>query len=290
MRSLFTTNKSRNILGIILIAVAFGLFVFAVYTFLPVHENSNPPVSWGWGIDWKRQSRIASLQVISGLNPYDRVIRCLPPWIYVLISPIALLPPDLGSAVIFALTYFGYSFVLYRLKPDLLMILAFVCNPFMYHNAVNANFDFLAVLGFILPPQIGLFLVLAKPQIGIAIAIFWLVEAWRKGKAREVIRVFAPVTVAYLLSFMIYGFWPLKVMGMVNDAYNYSLWPAGIIVGLILLYKSIKDRDPLFAMGASPFLAPYVNMTSLAVLLIPFVRNSSLMIIAVALTLLPFFH
>jgi hypothetical protein len=155
-------------------------------------------------------------------------------------------------------------------------------NPFVYSNAVNANFDFLAVLGFVMPPKIGLFFVLFKPQIGIAIAVFWLVEAWRQGRGWGVIRVFAPVIAAYLVSFMIYGLWPLQVAGMVNDKYNSSLWPVGIIVGLILLFKAIKDREPLTAMGVSPFLAPYVNITSYAAMLLPFLRNSASMIIAVS--------
>lgn len=274
MRSFFTASKLRNLLCIVLIAAAFLAFVIAVHTWL-----SASPV---WGVDWKRQIRDGSLQVISGVNPYINMKRCLPPWVYLLISPIALLPPDWGSNVIFALTYFVYSFVLYRLKSDPLSILAFMLNPFVYSNAVNANFDFLAVLGFVMPPKIGLFFVLFKPQIGIAIAVFWLVEAWRQGRGWGVIRVFAPVIAAYLVSFMIYGLWPLQVAGMVNDKYNSSLWPVGIIVGLILLFKAIKDREPLTAMGVSPFLAPYVNITSYAAMLLPFLRNSASMIIAVS--------
>jgi hypothetical protein len=115
-------------------------------------------------------------------------------------------------------------------------------------------------------------------------AIFWLVEAWRKGKYQEVFRIFAPVSLAYLISFLFYGLWPLGLLGMTNDLYNKSLWPVGIPIGIALLYKSIRDRNAIYAMGASPFLSPYVNATSYAVVLFPFVPNAFLFLIAVALS------
>ena len=282
---MFKLIKNQNyLLAIFLFTFAFLLFVYAVYTFLPVHENANPPITWGWGIDWKDNIRLASLDLITGRTPYTSVIRCVPPWIYLLISPIAALPPDIGTAVIFVLSYIIYLFVLYRLKANLWVMLAFLFNTFAFYNAKNGNLDFLAVLGFVLPPQIGLFFVLIKPQIGIGIAIFWLIESWRKGKFLEVFRTFIPVSAAYVVSFLIYGLWPFKLIGMASDAYNASLWPLGIPIGIILLYKSIHDRKALFAMAASPFLAPYVNITSFAVLLLPFIPNPFLFLIGVTLT------
>jgi len=71
---------------------------------------------------------------------------------------------------------------------------------------------------------------------------------------------------------------------MTNDAHNADLWPFAIPLGLLLLYKSIRERSSLFAMGASPFLAPYVNITSYAVTLIPFATQPWLMPIIAALS------
>lgn len=237
-----------------------------------------------WGIDWKVNIRWASVNVITGHTPYTSVIQCLPPWIYLLLSPIAILPEDLGIAVIFVLTYMVVAFVLYRLNGNIWIIIAFLLNSYIWKNARVGNIDFLAMFGFILPPQIGLFFVLIKPQIGAGIAIFWLIEAWRKGKFREIFRIFAPVTIAYLLSFLLYGLWPLKVIGMTHDPYNSSLWPWAIPIGVILLYKSIRERNSLFAIGASPFVAPYVNFTSYVVALFPFFSNPLLLIIVAALS------
>lgn len=277
-------RKLEITIYVIAIVFSFLVLTYAAYVLLPVHENANPPITWGWGVDWKGTIRPGSLDLIAGHTPYTSVIRCLPPWVYLAVSPVAVLPPEVGTAGIFVLTYLVYSFVLYRLKAKPWVILAFLCNSFTLMNAKNGNVDFLAVLGFILPPQIGLFFVLIKPQIGIGITVYWLVEAWKKGKFLEVFRVFAPVTIAYLISFLFYGFWPLKIVGITKDVYNAGLWPVGIIIGLVLMVKSLRDKNPLYAMGASPFLAPYVNFTSYALVLLPFIANGALMLIAVALS------
>lgn len=288
MKAISLTKRQDKLIGSILIAFVFIIFVVAAYTLLPVHENANPPDSWGWGIDWKGNIRFAAIDLISGHTPYTNYERCYPPWIYLLVSPLTALSPDLATAMLFVLTYMVYSFVILHLKATPWSACAFMLNRFSLNNAINANLDFLTVLGFALPPQIGLFFVLSKPQIGFAIALYWLVEAWRKGRIREVIRVFAPVTAAYLISFLIYGLWPLKVMGMTNNPFNSSLWPFGIPLGIFLLYKAIRDKNQLFAMGASPFLAPYVNITSYAVVLIPIIPNALVMLIVSALSWVAF--
>lgn len=268
----------------ILLLIAFILFVQIVLTVIPVNNNGHPPVSYGWGVDWKGTIRTGSLELLAGRTPYTRVTRCLPPWIYILVAPLALLPAGLSTAIMFVLSYFLYFIVLYRLKAQPLAIIAFLFNAFGFTNAKNGNVDSLAALGFILPPQIGLFLVLSKPQVGIGMAIYWLVAAWKKGRIREVIRVFAPVAIAYGLSFAIFGFWPLLVSGMTNDRFNRSLWPVSLIIAAIMLFRAIRDENPLLAMGSSPFMAPYSNKTSYAVSLFPFIPQSVLVLIATALS------
>jgi hypothetical protein len=116
------------------------------------------------------------------------------------------------------------------------------------------------LLGFILPPQIGLFLISVKPQTGFAVGIFWLFAAWRKGGWREVVYTFAPVTIALLLSFVLYGPWLFKVGGVLGIATNFnaSLWPLSIPIGLTLIVTAIRKKEIRFAMPASPCLSPYV--------------------------------
>lgn len=278
------TAAEKITLTVFAVILTTALLTYIAYTYLPVAENANPPVTWGWGVDWKGTIRPGALDLISGRTPYTRVIRCLPPWIYLIVAPIAALPPALGTAFMFALTYVIYALVLCRLKVNPWAIAAFLLNSYLFTNARNGNVDEFAILGFILPPQIGLFFVLCKPQVGIGMAIYWAFEAWGKGKFRELLKVFAPVVIAYGLSFMVYGPWPLLVSRMASDNFNVSFWPVGLAIAGILLYKSIRSKDPLFSMGSGPFLSPYVNTTSLSVILFIFSQSPILMLIASILT------
>lgn len=80
---------------------------------------------------------------------------------------------------------------------------------FLFYGLAFANIDRMVVLGLIMPTWIGLFFVLAKPQIGIGVAIFWAFESYRLGKLRQMARDFVPVSLAILISLWIYGPWPL---------------------------------------------------------------------------------
>jgi hypothetical protein len=53
----------------------------------------------------------------------------------------------------------------------------------------------------------------------------FLLEAWQKGGYGSN-PYLAPVTIAYLISFVAYGFWPLKLIGMTEDAFTHpsSRW------------------------------------------------------------------
>ncbi|RPI97261.1 MAG: hypothetical protein EHM39_09775 [Chloroflexi bacterium] len=118
--------------------------------------------------------------------------------------------------------------------------------------------DWIPLVGVTLPPQIGLFLVTAKPQIVMTIALFWLVEAWRKGGPREVVRVFAPVTVAYLISFALFGFWVRRWTEQPEQWWNASLFPLSVPLGLYLIVGAIREREIKYALPAGPALSPYV--------------------------------
>jgi len=71
---------------------------------------------------------------------------------------------------------------------------------------------------------------------------------------------------------------------MPHDPYNASLWPWGIVIGLIFLIKAILKKKANYAMSASPFFAPYVNISSYSVVLLLVKDNTVLMIIAVILS------
>ena len=239
---------------------AFIILTWVVYRILPVTSNLTYFGSLSIGVDWKFTFRPATLALISGQSPYDYAVFN-PPWAFLPLIPVALLSPGLGDAVMLVVGLLAFGFAAYRLKAPPWMAAMMMVNPWTLANAGNGNIDWMVAIGATLPPQIGLFFVLTKPQLGIGLVLFWLVQAWDQGKVREVMRVFAPVTLAFLVSFIPYGFWPLKMMKLTGDIWwNGSLWPGGLIIGVALLVYALHRRSFPVSMISSPFLSKYLTI------------------------------
>jgi len=120
-----------------------------------------------------------------------------------------------------------------------------------------------------------------KPQVGIGIAIYWFIEAWRSGGIKQVIKTFAPVTIAFLISFWIYGPWILRFKTTLDlSVDNMSLFPNGIFIGLVLLAYSIRRNEKRAAMASGPFLSPYVLQFTWSVPLLALIDDTWLLFVA----------
>ena len=175
--------------------------------------------------DWHGAFYPAAQQVLHGRSPYQVSTFLSVPWTILPLLTLALLPERAGPAALFlaSLLTFVFVFVAYRLGPRGPWIGAILTAPPVIHSLSIGNLDCLSLLGFVLPPQIGLFFVLMKPQVGIAMALFWLVEAWRQGGPREIGRVFAPVALALVLSVLLFGNWSAtRSVDPVNSYWNSS--------------------------------------------------------------------
>jgi hypothetical protein len=210
-------------------------------------------------VDWRTTFRPATLALLSGESPYGRFYLVHAPWTLIMLALPALLPEAVGRVLLIFCGLISYTFIAHRLKAKPIAIVFLLLSPLVMHMLLNGNIDWLASLGFILPPQFGLFFISIKPQVGIAVAPFWLVDAWRLGGWKLVLKIFAPFTIVLLLSFGIFGFWPIYSFSYrVSEVwFNASLWPMSIPVGLALLVASIRKRKIVYAMAASPCLSPY---------------------------------
>lgn len=181
------------------------------------------------GIDWRDTYRPAALALLSGKSPYSVDIFFIAPWGLAPLIPFALLPENTGRAVLFLLGIGSFAFIARRLGAKPPALIAFLLSPPVVHCLLNSNIEWL-LLGFIMPPQIGLFFIAIKPQIGLGVGLFWLIEAWRRNGFREVVHVFWPVSLAFLISFFIFGLWPLRFRDTLTltRAHNASLWPSSI--------------------------------------------------------------
>jgi hypothetical protein len=229
--------------------------------------------SWSFptGPDWPLNFRLAALELLHLKSPYTIGGFYNPPWALLPLIPFAVLPERTGGFLISFMTLLSYGYVAHRMGAKPLTLGLMLVSPPALMAANNANIEWLVVLGFILPPQIGLFFILMKPQIGIGLALFWLVQAYRRGRIKEVIKVFAPVTVAFLISFLLFGLYPVKGLSLTpaNETigWNMSAWPLSLMFGLPLLIYSIRKQKQNLSISAGPMLSPYVGGYSWIMLL-----------------------
>ncbi len=251
MRIVNEIHNSRYKTGQIILLVLAVIVVVAIMSF------TLPPA-----VDWRTAFRPAARELISGRSPYNVEGFFNAPWALLPLVPLALLPESIGRAVLVVVSLVTFAYTAHRMGARPLASLFFLLSPPVLHGLLNGNIDWLATLGFILPPQVGLFFIATKPQIGVAVGVYWLAEAWRVKGWREVLRVFGPVTVTMLLSFVLFGPWPLRFERELSLWWNASLWPASIPVGLALLVTAIRKRRIEYAIGASPCLSPYILLHS----------------------------
>ncbi|MGA9191811.1 MAG: hypothetical protein WBZ24_08770 [Anaerolineales bacterium] len=233
------------------------------------------------GSDWYNVVRPAALAVLSGHSPYSVPLWFSPVWGLIPFLPLALFPAKIGHAVLFAISLFAYTFAVGRMKARPLAIVVFLLSPPIITALWLDSTDWIPLLGFVLPPQIGLFFVALKPQLGLPIAIFWLVEAIRKGP-KEVLKVFGPVAAAGALMLAVYGISPfLGGSKLIGIAHNSSLWPVSLPLGLGLAVAALRKRDRRYAIAAGPTLSPYVMITSWSAPLMAVADSTAEMTVAV---------
>jgi len=261
-------NARKNIILTLLALTGVGTFV---YFFFP-----DP-------IDWTLFFRPAALLIASGGSPYGGSFDIYnPPWALIPLIPFAYLPYRLSVACLFVANLVGFVFVGLRLGAKPLSLGALIASFPVAFSLLFGQIDALVYLGLVLPRAIGLFFILAKPQIGAPLAFFWMVEAWRAGGWKNVLNTFAPVTAGFFLSFLIYGFWPLnsRPAELVNVLHNTSFWPLSLALGLPLLIYAMRSRRQNFAMISGPLFSPYVAPQSWSISLLGLLPYPMIMVVA----------
>ncbi len=254
---------------------AAGLLTLAILA--PILAPFLPPA-----IDWHETFYPAARAALAGRSPYELYTFRNAPWSILPVIPLALFSEPVSRAIYLLISLAAFVVAALRLGAKPLTLGAFLISPPVLHCLLNGNNDWLVLIGFTLPPQIGLFFLAIKPQMAWVVGLFWLVEAWREGGIREAARVFGPLTGVTLLSFALFGLWPLTFARSLDLWWNASLWPASIPVGMALLVAALKRRDARYAMGASPCLTPYVLFHSWSAALVALLPSQAEFIAAVA--------
>lgn len=215
------------------------------------------------GIDWEQTYRPAALAMARGESPYSVSIFYAAPWSVIPLIPFALLPENAGNLAVFLLGLSAFAYIAYKLGASPGSMTIFLLSASVVGCLIFGNIEWMPLLGLVLPAPIGLIFAVTKPQVGIGIIIYWFAHTLRSKGIWETIKVFMPVTITTLLSFWMFGFWPILFLKTLEQSessaldYNTSLWPQGAFIGLWLLYKAFQKEEPETAIAASPFLSPY---------------------------------
>jgi hypothetical protein len=235
-------------------------------------------------IDWSTTYRPAIIRIISGEGLFESngepTNYNYPPWAIIPLIPLALLPEEVGRVALIFLSILAFLYTAKKLGGTVISIALLLLSPPVIHGLLNGNIDWLVTLGFVLPPQIGLFFVLLKPQIGVALAIYWLVDTWKFQGLKAAIKVFSPFAIVFLISIAVWGFWPLSFTPALDFWWNASFWPYSIPFGIVFLYLAIQRRQKEFSFAASPLLSPYILFHSWVGALLALITKPKAMIIA----------
>ncbi len=207
----------------------------------------------------------AALSLRAGRNPYTDVPHFNSPVSVLLyFIPISYLPAVFAFRLTVFLSVMTYCVVIFRLSGRRLgnTGVALLSSFFLY-NAFYNNVDWFPMLGSIVRPELGFWLAMTKPQIGIVIAAqAALAIGSRLSWWVTLLFILAQVGI-YAISFAMGMAWS-EMIGLWG---NFSLFPLSLIVGIPLALAALKKRKPGYGLAAGPLLSPYVGPQSWIALL-----------------------
>ncbi len=200
------TARNRNLLILIV------LIVLAILAFSRVR--------WPVAYDWDGTFRPAVLSFLNGkgiekVDPSSTLYN--PPWVVGPLTPIAVLPYEIGRGLLLIVTIASFWFAAIRLKARPIPTIAFLLSPLVLAGVVFGNVEWLPILGVAVEGPIGVLLLAIKPQMGLGLALFLLVEAWRTKGSSALLRLVLPLAVVSILFALYFGF-GLRPCSPISDA------------------------------------------------------------------------
>ncbi len=240
------------------------------------------------GIDWRDTYLPATLAALDGKSPFTVEIFYSAPWAVIPLIPFAIMPYEIGRLGVFVLGLGIFAYVPIKLGAKMPATIIFLMSAAVIGCLNNGNIEWMPLLGFVLPPQVGLILLAIKPQVGIGLGLYWFITIWKYKGLKEVAMVFAPVTILLLISFVIYGPWVLRFrQTLAWSVDNTSFFPYGLFIGAVLLIRSLKQKNDRLAMSAGPFLSPYVLQFTWVAILVSFLDEPFELLVVVICLWIP---
>ena len=242
MNSIRTVSVQQDTITptIISFVVIFAL-LFYTSSFLYLHYLTNV------NIDFKVYMNAAKY-MLQGSNPYTVTNFFNPTWILSIFLLFVNLPIQYSYSLWFVFSFFGYWLLGYKLKSHPITILAALLSFPVLQGIIWGQLDWFVLLGMFLPKPIGFLLLATKPQITTGILLLWIYE-----ERKNLLKLLLPTIVCTILSVILYGF--LFVDIQTSLVTNTSIWPWGIVIGIILMLK--KQH-----FVASAFFSPFLSIQS----------------------------
>jgi hypothetical protein len=178
-----------------------------------------------------------------------------PPWLAVLLIPLALFPFRIGWSALSAITIISIFMLARRWKLSALKLVMVLLSPPTIYSLLHGDVDAL-VLGLVfLPHEFWILAAVTKPQTLIALAAGAIRSNWKKTTL---------ITCTGLaLSLLFFGNWISADLKQSTDVlgggHNFMalVFPFSIVVGLVMVYLGWKKDDETYLVGASPMFSPY---------------------------------
>ncbi len=209
------------------------------------------------GGDWNSFFRPAALSMEYSEGVFN------PPWCFPLLLPLAWLPSRIGAAALAALTLV----VLVEYVKDWGKILALLLSAPALAVFHFGQIDVIPLLALMVPAWCSLPLLAIKPQ-GVFLAA---------------LRRLTPTSIAFFLtilalSFLVWGPWPLNIVGTPDGPHNRSLfpWSLGITIGILAWLRThdSEHADGLLCL-ASLAASPYFAIHSMLPMTVLFAKKTS---------------
>jgi hypothetical protein len=244
------------------------------------------------GIDWVTNLRPATLAFLRLENPYQLEGTFNPPWLFILLAPLALLPENTGGGILLWLNLITWIVIARQFSNgNMLKVTTILTFPFVVNGLLARNVDFLVMWGLLLPPEFAIFFLAIKPQVGGGVILLLALRAYKENGIKKLLQVFATPTLLIVLSMIAYGPWPLTSGKAIDLSWNASPikilgWPS-IFIGIILFMLALQNKDSRhginISMAASPFLSPYVGSQSWVAILPALIRTNAIYVVWIIL-------
>ena len=208
----------------------------------------------------------AGAALTHGINPYTVTGFYSPLYVAAAFVPLTILPLTLAYHLYAGLVFLTYGLAFYLLTQRIGLTILFLLTPFPILTAYYGNIESWVLLGAAVNPIAGIWLVMAKPQMGLIVAALILWRAWREHSIGRALSLGLPIGIVYGLSLMA-GMWQMPGAGLwretpIANSWNISLWPIGLLIGIPAAVLALRYRKVDLALLAGPFVAPYLGNPS----------------------------